>query len=144
MATFVIRTPEEVESSGDHRELTPLALYAPFFSTISLLGLCFNHFREKGRTKHHQQQLASEGTPLVGRSTHTRRRSSVVELEQEFSRRNEVARRSSSQMMGLCGFETRDEKENREKMLLDLKSLDSLGELDFEEEGCEDREVIPS
>jgi len=137
VATFVIRTPEEVESSGDHRELTPLALYAPFFSTISLLGLCYKHFRKQKRTEQQQQEeLAGEGTPLVGSSTRTRRRSSVVELEQEFSRRNEVARRSSAEMMGLCAFDTRDEKESREKMLLDLQLLDSLGELDFEEEGC--------
>mmetsp|Transcript_11351 Transcript_11351/g.17402 ORF Transcript_11351/g.17402 Transcript_11351/m.17402 type:complete len:526 (+) Transcript_11351:163-1740(+) len=136
VAAFVIRTPEEVEAAGDHRELTYLALYGPIFCILSLLCLAYKYRREQRRAEENQKQLAGEGTPLVASSTRARRRSSVVEVQQEFSRKNEVARRSSTEMMGLCAFDTREEKENRDKMLLDLQVLESLGELDFEEEGC--------
>lgn len=41
IAAFVLRTPDEVSASADHREFTPWALFAPFFSTLTLAGVFY-------------------------------------------------------------------------------------------------------
>jgi ceroid-lipofuscinosis MFS transporter 7 len=44
IATYVLRTPEQVEASMDHRELTPYALFAPTVSVIVLSGVLYMYF----------------------------------------------------------------------------------------------------
>jgi MFS transporter, ceroid-lipofuscinosis neuronal protein 7 len=46
IAAFVLRTPEQVEASMDHRELTPYALFAPISSVVVLLGVLFMCWRQ--------------------------------------------------------------------------------------------------
>jgi hypothetical protein len=41
IAAFVLKTPEQVESSPDHRELTPYALFAPISSLMVLCGVIY-------------------------------------------------------------------------------------------------------
>lgn len=41
IASFVLRTPEQVEASADQRELTPYALFAPVSSVIVLSGVLY-------------------------------------------------------------------------------------------------------
>ena len=41
MASYVVRSPEEVSSSLDHRELTPIALYVPILPFFILAGLWY-------------------------------------------------------------------------------------------------------
>lgn len=41
IAAFVLRSPEQVEASKDHRELTPYALFAPISSVVVLLGVLY-------------------------------------------------------------------------------------------------------
>jgi len=41
IAAFVLRTPDEVAASPDHREFTPWALFAPVFSIITLAGVFY-------------------------------------------------------------------------------------------------------
>jgi len=41
ISTFVLRKPEEVAASRDHREFTPLALLAPLLATITLVGALY-------------------------------------------------------------------------------------------------------
>lgn len=75
---------------------------------------------------------ADELTGLVQR-THKGRRSSV-EIVQEFSRKSEVARRFSNQIMGIPGFDTNQENIHRRSLLAELDELVRLGELDFGDE----------
>jgi MFS transporter, ceroid-lipofuscinosis neuronal protein 7 len=41
IAAFVLKTPEQVEASPDHRELTPYALFAPISSLLVLCGVVY-------------------------------------------------------------------------------------------------------
>jgi len=41
IAAYVLRTPDEVDASRDHRELTSYALFAPIFSLITLAGVVY-------------------------------------------------------------------------------------------------------
>ena len=41
IAAFVLKTPEQVEASPDHRELTPYALFAPISSFMVLCGVLY-------------------------------------------------------------------------------------------------------
>jgi hypothetical protein len=135
VAAYVIRSPEEVDAAGDHRELTPLALYAPVLCSFSLLGLYYSHWKKERMARDIQEtEVPGEGTPLMPRITDAgRRRSSVMELHQAFRRSNEVARRSSVEIMGFSGFDTHTEKATRKSQLKDLKEFIQLGELDFDE-----------
>jgi hypothetical protein len=74
---------------------------------------------------------ATEFTRLV-QASGERRRSSMVSIDQTFSRKSEVARRVSVEMMGFTAFDTNQEKEYRKSMLMDLEELAKLGEMDFE------------
>lgn len=133
MAAYVIRSPEEVEAAGDNRELTPLALYSPLLCILSLLGLYYNHWKQ-GRIEKDIQatEVPGEGTPLMARRNGSKRRSSVMELQQTFRRSNEVARRSSVEIMGMPNFDTHTEKVTRQSQLKDLDEFAALGELDFD------------
>jgi hypothetical protein len=135
VAAYVIRSPEQVDAAGDHRELTPLALYSPVLCILSLLGLYYSHWKKERMARDIQEtEVPGEGTPLMPRRSDVgRRRCSVMELHQVFRRSNEVARRSSVQIMGFSGFDTRTEKATRESQLADLKEFILLGELDFDE-----------
>jgi hypothetical protein len=135
VAAYVIRSPEQVDAAGDHRELTPLALYAPVLCILSLLGLYYSHWKKVRRARDIQEtEVPGEGTPLMPRRSDVgRRRCSVMELHQVFRRSNEVARRSSVEIMGFSGFDTQTEKATRESQLEDLKEFIHLGELDYDE-----------
>jgi hypothetical protein len=55
----------------------------------------------------------------------------VIEIDQEFSRKAEVARRSSVQIMGMTAFDSNDEKHRRAGMLNDLEELVKVGEIAY-------------
>jgi hypothetical protein len=56
-----------------------------------------------------------------------RRRSSVVEIGEEFSRRNEVSRRSSTEIMGVpCPFDTIEESQTRQQLWNDKKEWEEI------------------
>eukprot|EP00539_Tryblionella_compressa_P005229 CAMPEP_0178776250 /NCGR_PEP_ID=MMETSP0744-20121128/24622_1 /TAXON_ID=913974 /ORGANISM="Nitzschia punctata, Strain CCMP561" /LENGTH=88 /DNA_ID=CAMNT_0020433275 /DNA_START=180 /DNA_END=446 /DNA_ORIENTATION=- len=80
-------------------------------------------------------QIASEDTSLLPQTRRpSKRRSSVLEISQEFCRKNEVGRRQSVEIMGVaCPFENADEKAIREKLWHDKEEwaeLQKLGEED--------------
>jgi hypothetical protein len=134
VAALVIRTPEQVAASIDKRELTAWALYVPILPCFVLVGLFILHRKEKKAQKEAdvEPMPADELTGLVQR-THEGRRSSV-QIVQEFSRKSEVARRFSNQIMGIPGFDTNQENIDRRSSLAELNELVRLGELDFGDE----------
>ena len=86
IASFVLRTPEQVESSVDRRELTPYALFAPVSFVIALSGvlyLKFYRYPSKGITVSNSVDPSNSGslraderTGLLSTQTvRTRRRS---------------------------------------------------------------------
>ena len=129
----MVRTPEEVEASKDNRELTPWALYVSVLPVFILFGLYILHRKEQ---RLEAEAAAAEGlepneqTGLLAKAAE-KRRSSVVTIDQTFSRTSEVARRASVEIMGLTAFDTKEEKEDRDAMAKELQELAELSELEF-------------
>jgi hypothetical protein len=139
VAAYVVRSPEQVAASRDHRELTPLALYVAIFPIFVLFGL-YRMYRKEKCTMAEQPPSDVEAHEMTGliRQGSGGQRSSVVEIGQEFSRKAEVARRSSVQIMGMTAFDTTDEKERRASMLQDMEELVKMGEIAYEEDDAMD------
>lgn len=148
VAAYVVRTPEQVTASADKRELTVWALYTVVFPIFILIGLFYLDAKErKSAAKTTENGVddgpseANEFTQLIQPSAGDegiggtgRRKSSVVVLNQAFSRRTEVSRRHSVEIMGISGFDTHTEKEERQSMLADMEEWAKLAEMDFEDE----------
>lgn len=137
VAAFVVRSPEEVDTAGDHRELTPLALYAPGLCLLGLLGQVYSYYKENKLSDGDMMSMMGipgEGTRLLSKKRESRRRSSVVELDQAMCPKTEMNRRSSVQIMGIPCFDTHEEMVTRQSQLADLEELIALGELDFDDE----------
>jgi hypothetical protein len=120
VAKYVLRHPDEVEASADHRELTPLALYIVIGPIITVLGVfyvaMFKEIKaydvEAEAEEHHE---ADERTSLVAK-----RRSSAMVLEQKVDTATQVNRRMSAQLMGICQFDTPGEDERRSSVFAAL------------------------
>jgi hypothetical protein len=94
IAAFVLRTPEEVESSTDHRELTPYALFAPILSLLILLGVVYLHLNPPVIVDEIDQDLSvGERTSLI----------SPIDLitPTQFQPTTEAHRRHSVAIMGI-------------------------------------------
>jgi MFS family permease len=137
VATFVMRSPEDVNSNKDKRELTLFALYVPISSALCILGLWYESVVSKHNSKKAQEEeglLASEGTSLVQKSRE-KHRSSVIEIKQEFSRRNECNRRTSTELMGVaCPFENSDEMKIRDELWHQKKEWQEIHNMSTMEE----------
>ena len=73
-----------------------------------------------------------EDTSLLRRGT---RKSSVIEIKQEFSRKNECNRRVSSELMGVgCPYDSSDELNLRKQMWDDKKDWEDVRRLSTMEE----------
>ncbi|KAL7536402.1 hypothetical protein ACHAWF_005455 [Thalassiosira exigua] len=156
VATFVLRTPEEVERSGSRFELSPWAWYIPVTSTLAILGLIYEEFvlgnnelglLDKGGKEEDEvdEGPATEKTSLVvagkRKSSRKRRKSSIVEINQNFSAQYEVDRRSSVEAGGIINpVETRDEMQLRDTLLEDKKAWDELAKLDAMMEEMEEED----
>jgi hypothetical protein len=138
VAGFVMRSPEDVEASPDQRELTPATWYVPISSALCIVGLWYQSRVAKRREKMMQEAAGAaptEGTGLLKRIGSERRRSSVIEIGQEFSRKNEVNRRSSTEIMGIASpFDTSDEQEIRTQLWDDKKEWEEIHLLSTMEE----------
>ena len=137
VATYIIRSSEQVTASSDNRELTALALYVPILSFLPLAGLWVSYRKEQQQLKRAAEEkgtVATEATgllPPTGRAR-DRRRSSVIAIDQAFSRQSEVNKRISGQIMGFTSFETKDEKEFNQKLHDDLTEWEELAQLEYD------------
>lgn len=137
VATFVIRSSDQVTASRDNRELTPVALYVPISSFLILFGLWYSYRKEQQElgVQAEKEGVTEETGLLAGsRPSKERRRSSVVSIEQAFSRRSEVNRRMSAQVMGLTAFDTKQEQELSEQLQHDLEEWQQLAEMDYDDD----------
>jgi hypothetical protein len=138
VAAFVMKSPEDVEASTHQRELTAAAMYVPISSAMCILALWYQSHVVQRREKATQEAAdaeSSERTELLRSSGPERRRSSVMEIGQEFSGQNEANRKSSAEIMGVpCPFDTIEENKIRQKLWNDKKQWDEIYLLDALEE----------
>lgn len=111
VSVFVLRSAEDVDASPNQRELSPAASYVPITFALCILGLWYQSHAVKRREKVRPETVVvapSEGTSLLTQlHGGDSRRSSVMEISQEFSRMNEANRRSSVEIMGVASpFDT--------------------------------------
>ena len=58
VATYVLRTPEEVDASQDEREFTEWALFAPGLSLLTLLGFLYSKVDYKRQEEKERETIA--------------------------------------------------------------------------------------
>ena len=133
VASFVLRTQEDIDASPDKHQLTPGGLYVPIFCAVIITGVIYQHFTEI-RTKNEpvgDTGADSESTKLLSPRENRTPRASVVEISETFSRASEVNRRMSVDCMGISNpVETKYEQELATKLLEDKKIWEELQELD--------------
>jgi hypothetical protein len=132
VAIFVLRDPNDVDSGPDNHELTLGALYVPIGSGICIVLILYQHWQNRLERKAElasgDGDTSSEKTklvPSIARSSN--RRSSVIEIEQAFSRQHEASRRHSVEVIHIAvPFENLAELEYREKLLDDKIEFENL------------------
>ncbi len=142
VTAFILRSPEEMESTGSSHELSLWAWFIPISSLVLILGLIYEEIilgkNELGFLSKTEDEIfdgevpVTEASKLLPRKkSGRRRRSSVVEINQALSTQYEVDRRNSVEAMGIINpCETRDERLLREKILNDKKEWEELAKLD--------------
>ena len=142
VATFVLRSPEEVDASTDKHELNPIALYVPVTCAICIAALVYEWMTREEEDKFEdaieeeaELTMPTEKSGLMKKGRISKRRSTALEIAQEFSRRTEANRRQSVEIMGVaCPYESSDEHNLREKMWHDKKEWDEIHRLGDESE----------
>ena len=133
VASFVLRDPEDVEASSNTKELTAFALYVPILSAIAIAGVCYqSFFLEKSPSGERTDSVASETSKLLSGATAKKKlpRSSQIEISETFSRASEVSRRQSVECIGIINpFDTKDEKEFRDKLWKEKMEWDEINKI---------------
>ena len=109
VARFVLRTPDQVDASRHHRELSPLALFAPFLSLSTLTGLAYIQWKHKKMDVGTDVELgettqADEQSALIrgGTDGRQRRRTVMPNTSETYSCHTEAYRRQSACLMGIA------------------------------------------
>jgi MFS family permease len=106
IAGFILRTPEEVAASQDHRELTHYALFAPLLSLITLAGVIYLRVSQKEvlgiRLSSKEEAFAKEEDALLAPKKRPSRR--ATEPNFSFHPKTEADRRASTTVMGIPLF----------------------------------------
>lgn len=108
VAAYVLRHPIEVEQSRDHRELTPLALFAPGTSLITFFGLLYVAWKQRHPVDE-ELGAADEMTRLKDQPR-----------ERRYSSRIEACRRHSASLMGIPQTSMLDELCHQSTREIDL------------------------
>lgn len=132
---FILREPQEVDSSRDPHELTQWAWLVPTFSMLIITGLLYEEFILGSKSQPETvDEAVDETSKLVAKKQQDRRRSSIAEINQAFSPEYEVNRRVSSETNALSNgiicssnpVETAYETELRDEMLNDKKEWEDI------------------
>ena len=115
VASFVLREPDQVDASGDKRELTPLGLYVPVLTAMILVGLAYQRHKEKKTAQEaaEKEQAIGESTPLINRDG---RYYSEAGMVQRLRASTEIHRRHSVTIMGIPVGETHNEQIERKSV----------------------------
>lgn len=128
VAAFVLRHPEQVEASAHHREMTPLALFAPAMSVLTLIGLAYMQWKLSRRPHviesddaDVEESMADERTRLmqVSAANTSTRRFSSERPRQRLSCHQEAHRRQSAILMGFPQQSMLDELDAHENEVTD-------------------------
>jgi Na+/melibiose symporter-like transporter len=128
VAAYVLRKPNEVESSQLHRELGPLALYSVIGPMLTILGVIYvSMFKPLGKDSievdFDDEEDADEITNLVPkRTTLASRRSSAFVLAQKADNFTEANRRMSALIMGIPQFDNPQENRRRSSVFAQIAS----------------------
>jgi hypothetical protein len=122
VATFVLRKPEEVDASSDHRELNPIALYVPISIGLALIGVVVQYLRETKEEKEAAgDEPDGEQTSLLSRPPSPKKRYSTIGLKERMRSSTEINRRASVTIMGITMGETREEVVQRMSLIENLE-----------------------
>lgn len=109
VAAYVLRHPTQVEHSRNHRELTPLALFAPGTSLLTFVGLLYITWKHGLHPVDEKVGMADEMTYLKEPS-----------CQRRFSCQIEAQRRQSACLMGFPQSSMLDEYEGESTREVDL------------------------
>jgi len=108
VARYVLRNPGQVESSRKHREMSPLALFAPLLSLSTLAGLMYIAWKHKRMDVvdaavelGSNVKEADEGTSLMPGADDRQKRYSCPGPSRRYSCHEESYRRQSACLMGI-------------------------------------------
>lgn len=106
VASFVLRSPEQVEASRHHRELSPLALLAPLLSLLTLAGLMYIAWKHKRLDVTDADVELGKTTAVTDETTglmpdRQRRYSCPAPFSKRYSCHAEANRRQSACLMGI-------------------------------------------
>ena len=104
VASFVLRDPEDVESSPDHREFSPFVLASPTMSMMVFAGvvvLLMRNLRKEKIMDTFDETIADESSSLVGTKQPQRKK--------RYSAQVEADRRRSTVIMGMVQSSMYDE-----------------------------------
>lgn len=108
-SAYVLRDPAEVEASKRHRELTPLALFAPSLSLLTLVGFIYVEWK---LSREYKMDVELGVAPDETTSLKPERRHTFTAGDERFSPRVEAYRRQSACLMGLPQSSMYDEHDH--------------------------------
>lgn len=133
IASFVIRSKEEIDSSSDKHSLTIGALYVPILCSLVFVGLFYNHYFVDQPNKTESEKntdVVSENTSLLVKAGKKPPRASILEISDTFSRSSEAYRRMSVEAFGIPNpVDTKYEQELLEELKKDEELWDELEQL---------------
>lgn len=119
VASYILRSPEDIDASNDKHEFTIYALFAPTLSLIVLVGMIYLHVYRGGELHRKTNQadgLVNETMSLLNQpSTKPSRR--VTEPAIQYSPQVEAERRATTTLMGIPQFSY------HESLVMDKDSL---------------------
>jgi hypothetical protein len=101
IASAILRTPEEVAESKDHREFTAYALFAPVLSALTLIGVIYLNVAHKDILKGVESDEGIEATEQDALFPSKRPSRRASEPGFQFHPKTEAVRRVSSLAMGI-------------------------------------------
>ena len=126
VATYVLRTPEEVETSAFHRELNPVALYVVIGPLLTILGVIYVSATKPlpivAAVDEVEEELAPDETSKLVSDPARRRRSSAIILEQKVDPATEANRRNSAMCMGIPQYDNPLEGQRRASVFAQIAS----------------------
>jgi hypothetical protein len=141
VATFVLRKPEVVDASSDHRELNPIALYVPITIGLALIGVVVQYLRETKEEKEAaamDDETEGEQTALLSHPPSPKRgspRRSTISRQERVRSSTEINRRASVTIMGITMGETHQEVVQRlsriEHLEVPLEQDEDIKNLDW-------------
>jgi len=137
IATYVMRDPDDIDSSSDKHELSIWALYIPVLSGLCIIGSFYQYFvldKKKEEEEENDEQRVSETSTLLSDADFRHRKSGSMTLhdvDECLSRNTEVFRRMSVEIEGITNpMETNFEVVLKDKLWKQKEELEESAALE--------------